>query len=130
MQEIYTVKWAPTGPGSANPSKKAILATASFDSTVRLWDIADGSCYRIFDRHQDSVYSVAFSPSGDFLVSGSLAGAMYIWDIEKGVHVKSYKGDGDIFEVAWNKEETRVAACFSSNAVAIVDFDKSGLDGY
>lgn len=128
QQEIYTVKWSPTGPGSANPSKKPLLATASFDSTVRLWDIADGSCYRVFDRHVESVYSVAFSPSGDYLVSGSLAGAMYIWDIEKGVQVKSYRGDGDIFEVAWNKEETRVAACFSSNAVAVVDFDKSSVE--
>jgi transducin (beta)-like 1 len=122
-QEIYTVKWSPTGPGSSNPLKDSVLATASFDGTVRLWSISDGSCMRIFNRHRDSVYSVAFSPSGDYLASGALAGQMYIWDIAKGCHVKSYKGKGDIFEVAWNKEETRVAACFSSNVVAVIDFD-------
>lgn len=126
-QEIYTVKWSPTGPGSPNPSKKALLATASFDGSVRLWSILDGSCFRVFNRHRDSVYSVAFSPSGEYLASGSLAGQMYIWNIEEDRHVKSYKGKGDIFEVAWNKEETRVAACFSSNVVAVVDFDKSKL---
>lgn len=124
-QEIYTVKWSPTGPGSANPGKRALLATASFDATVRLWNVEDGSCYRVFNRHRDSVYSVAFSPSGDFLASGSLAGQMYIWLIEEGRHVKSYKGKGDIFEVAWNKEESLVAACFSSNVVAVIDFDRS-----
>ena len=123
-QEIYTVKWSPTGPGSRHPNKKAILATASFDGSVRLWNVADGSCYRVFNRHKDSVYSVAFSPSGDFLASGSLAGQMYVWDIELAKHIKSYKGKGDIFEVAWNKEETRVAACFSSNVVAIIDFER------
>ena len=73
------------------------------------------------------MYSVAFAPSGDYLASGSLAGQMYIWDIEKGEPVKSFKGKGDIFEVAWNKEETRVAACFSSNVVAVIDFDRSSL---
>ena len=35
-KEIYTIKWSPCGPGSANPSKQLILATASFDCTVRL----------------------------------------------------------------------------------------------
>jgi transducin (beta)-like 1 len=100
-----------------------MLATASFDGSVRLWSVLDGSCIRVFNRHRDSVYSVAFSPSGNYLVSGSLAGQLYIWDVEKGTHIRNYKGGGDIFEVAWNKEETRVAACFSSNAVCILDFN-------
>ncbi|KAG7350614.1 WD-40 repeat-containing protein [Nitzschia inconspicua] len=122
QQEIYTVKWAPTGPGSNNPEKLPMLATASFDGSVRLWNIRDGSCVQVFSRHRDSVYSVAFSPSGDFLASGSLAGQLYIWNVLEGRHIKSFKGKGDIFEVAWNKEETRVAACFSSNVVCIIDF--------
>mmetsp|Transcript_22403 Transcript_22403/g.55540 ORF Transcript_22403/g.55540 Transcript_22403/m.55540 type:complete len:948 (-) Transcript_22403:932-3775(-) len=122
QQEIYTVKWAPTGPGSKNPEKKPLLATASFDGSVRLWNINDGTCIQVFSRHRDSVYSVAFSPSGNYLASGSLAGQLYIWNVMEGRHIKSFKGKGDIFEVAWNKEETRVAACFSSNVVCILDF--------
>ena len=113
---------SPTGPGSANPEKLKMLATASFDGTVRLWNIDDGSCMKILSRHRDSVYSVAFSPSGDFLASGSLAGQLYIWNVQEGKQIKSFKGKGDIFEVAWNKEESRVAACFSSNAVSVIDF--------
>jgi len=122
QQEIYTVKWAPTGAGSKNPKKKPLLATASFDGSVRLWNIEDGTCIQVFSRHRDSVYSVAFSPSGNYLASGSLAGQLYIWNVLEGRHIKSFKGKGDIFEVAWNKEETRVAACFSSNVVCILDF--------
>jgi len=118
-EEIYTLKWSPS------TSKHPLLATASFDGTVMLWNVQDGSRFRIFDRHRDSVYSVAFSPSGDYLASGSLAGQMYIWDIEGGKAIESYKGRGDIFEVSWNKEESRVAGCFSSNVVAIVDFKKT-----
>jgi len=126
QQEIYTVKWSPTGPGSKNPNKQPLLATASFDGSVRLWNVKDGTCVQVFNRHRDSVYSVAFSPSGSYLASGSLAGQLYIWNVEEGKHVRSFKGKGDIFEVAWNKEETRVAACFSSNVVCIIDFVKPG----
>ena len=37
------------------------------------------------------------------------------------MHIKSFKGKGGIFEVAWNIEEARVAVCFSSNVVSIID---------
>ena len=115
---------SPTGKGSPNPNKPLMLATASFDGTVRLWNIQNGGCIRILSRHRDSVYSVSFSPSGEYLASGSLAGQLYIWNVQDGRHIKSYKGEGDIFEVAWNKDETRVAACFSSNVVAVIDFKR------
>lgn len=121
-QEIYTVKWSPTGPGSKNPDKPRMLATASFDSTVRLWNVQNGSCIAVLSRHRESVYSVAFSPSGDYLASGSLAGQLYVWRVKDGKHIKNFKGKGDIFEVAWNKEESRIAACFSSNVVNVIDF--------
>lgn len=118
-QEIYTVKWSPTSTSAAIP----LLATASFDGAIRLWNIDNGSCVGCFNQHSESVYSVAFSSSGNYLASGSLLGQLYVWDVATHKCVKEYKGSGDIFEVAWNKEETRVAACFSTNVVAIVDFE-------
>lgn len=38
--------------------------SASFDATVKLWDVYAGKVVSTLQRHQDPVYSVAFSPSG------------------------------------------------------------------
>jgi WD40 repeat protein len=69
-KEIYTIKWSSTGPGTNNPNANLVLASASFDSTVRLWDVERGDCLHTLTRHKEPVYSVAFSPDGKFLASG------------------------------------------------------------
>jgi len=120
-KEIYTIKWSPTGPGSANPTGKLILASASFDSTIRLWDAVSGVCLHVLSRHSDPVYSVAFSSNGEYLASGSFDKSLLIWRVKTGALVKSYRGSGGIFEVAWNAAGTKVAACFSNNTVAVID---------
>ena len=69
-KEIYTIKWSSTGPGTNNPNANLVLASASFDSTVRLWDVERGDCLHTLTRHKEPVYSVAFSPDGKYLASG------------------------------------------------------------
>ena len=60
-KEIYTIRWSPTGPGSANPNAQLMLATASFDSLIKLWDVEKGKPIRKFRGHQDQVNSLAFN---------------------------------------------------------------------
>ena len=119
-KEIYTIKWSPTGPGSSNPNADLVLASASFDSTVRIWDPHTGACKHSLEKHTEPVYSVAFSSDGKLLASGSFDRCLHIWDVRSGGLVKTYKGHGGIFEVCW-KESNKVAACFSNNTVAVLD---------
>jgi transducin (beta)-like 1 len=68
------------------------------------------------------VYSVAFSPDGDYVATGSFDKCLHIWSVKDGAVVKTYRGTGGIFEVSWNSGGERVAASFSDNSVAVVDF--------
>ncbi|XP_036340841.1 F-box-like/WD repeat-containing protein ebi [Rhagoletis pomonella] len=123
-KEIYTIKWSPTGPGTQNPNTNLILASASFDSTVRLWDVDRGSCIHTLTKHTEPVYSVAFSPDGKYLASGSFDKCVHIWSTQSGQLVHSYKGTGGIFEVCWNSKGTKVGASASDGSVFVLDLRK------
>lgn len=123
-KEIYTIKWSPTGPGTQNPNMNLILASASFDSTVRLWDVERGACIHTLTKHTEPVYSVAFSPDGKFLASGSFDKCVHIWSTQSGQLVHSYKGTGGIFEVCWNSRGSKVGASASDGSVFVLDMRK------
>lgn len=117
-REVYTMQWCP------NVNRRLVLATASFDSMVKMWDVNTGRCIRTLASHTDPVYSLAYSPNGQFLASGSFDRCLNIWSTKDGSLVKRLRGPGGIFEVSWNPAGDKVSACYSSNAVCVVDLRK------
>ncbi|KAJ0982079.1 hypothetical protein J5N97_010334 [Dioscorea zingiberensis] len=110
VKEIYTIRWSPTGQGTNNPNKQLVLASASFDSTIKLWDVERGSLLYSLNGHRQPVYSVAFSPNAEYLASGSLDQCVHIWSVKEGKIVKTYTGGGGIFEI-W--KATKLLILFS-----------------
>lgn len=118
--EIYTAKWntVPTGDGNSY-----LLATASFDGTVKIWDSATGVCRNTLKRHTQPVYAIAFSHCGKYLASGSLDSDLHVWNVADGALLRSYNGKGGIFEVSWSPQGHRIAACTSDSTLCVLDFD-------
>jgi transducin (beta)-like 1 len=145
-KEVYSVRWAPKlGGGGSGVSREAeamdegndnksdsatehssLLATASFDHTVKLWDAESGVCLRTLARHGAPVYSAAFSPDGKLLATGSFDRRVHVWNVADGELVKTFRGKGGVFEVAWSPDGNsgRLAACFSDRSVAVLDLKK------
>jgi RNA polymerase sigma factor (sigma-70 family) len=62
-----------------------MLASASNDQTIKLWDSATGKLLRTLKGHgEHGVYSVAFAPKGNTLASGGLDGTVRLWDAATG----------------------------------------------
>lgn len=67
------------------------------------------------------VVSVAFSPNGDYLASGSFDNRINVWSVKEARIVKMYTGNGVIFQVCWNKEGDRIAAGLATGEVCVFD---------
>ncbi len=64
----------------------------SYDRTVRLWDAATGAALQTLEGHTDWVTSVAFSPDGKQVVSGSGDGTVRLWDAATGALLQALEG--------------------------------------
>jgi WD40 repeat protein len=71
------------------------LASGSWDTTIKLWDVAGGREVRTLTGHTDWVNSVAFSPNGQFLASGSWDTTIKLWDVAGGREVRTLTGHTD-----------------------------------
>lgn len=58
-----------------------LAATCGNDRMVRLWSIADGQLVQELPGHAKYVYSVAFDPSGRFLISADITGMVIQWEV-------------------------------------------------
>lgn len=67
-----------------------LLATASADGTVRIWNGDNGSAVRTLTGHSDHVFALAVSSDGKLLASGAWNGEVRIWKLTDGSLIKSW----------------------------------------
>jgi WD40 repeat protein len=72
--------------------------------------LAPGSTLFTYRGHQNAVVSVAWSPDGKRIASGSDDNTLQVWDSTDGRHVFTDQGSVSVFWVAWSPDGTRIAS--------------------
>lgn len=81
--------------GGFTDSNSGILASGSWDNTIKLWDINTGKEIRTLIGHTNWVNSVAFSPDGKLLLSGGADCTIKLWQVHTGIEIQTFKGHSD-----------------------------------
>ena len=68
------------------------LASASTDSTIRLWDVLTGQSLDVLTGHQLDVNSVDWHPDDRHLLSSSSDTTIRMWDIDEGISETTLTG--------------------------------------
>lgn len=110
----------PTGLNSAVLSQdNTRVVTASYDG-AKLWDLRDNLLVD-FNKHQNRVYSVAFSPDGKQVLTSSLDKTAKRWDLQ-GNLLADFKGHKNrVHTAVFSPDGTRVLTASYDNTARLWD---------
>uniref|UniRef100_A0A8C1LCC1 Coronin n=1 Tax=Cyprinus carpio TaxID=7962 RepID=A0A8C1LCC1_CYPCA len=74
-EKIYSIKFHPHASG--------LLASSSYDLTVRLWNLGTGEEVKRLSGHQDQIFGIAWSPDGKLLATVCKDGKVRLYDPRK-----------------------------------------------
>jgi len=98
------------------------LASASTDSTIRIWDAVTGNELRVLQGHGGAVRSVVFSANGQMLASGGVDGKVKLWEASSGRELASLDGHkGRINIVVFSRDGRWLASGGIDNTIRLWD---------
>ncbi|KAI9853263.1 MAG: hypothetical protein M1824_001460, partial [Vezdaea acicularis] len=99
-----------------------LVASASDDRTVRLWDAATGASLQTLEGHSRWVQAVAFSPDGKLVASASDDRTVRLWDAATGASLQTLEGhSGSVQAVAFSPDGKLVASASGDGTVRLWD---------
>ncbi|KAI9767392.1 MAG: hypothetical protein M1839_004511, partial [Geoglossum umbratile] len=97
-----------------------LVASASDDSTVRLWETATGSCRSMLEGHSERVRAVAFSPDGQLVASASDDSTVRLWETATGSCCSTLEGHSErVRAVAFSPDGQLVASASDDSTVRL-----------
>ncbi|KAF2258043.1 vegetative incompatibility protein HET-E-1 [Lojkania enalia] len=97
-----------------------LVASASADKTVRVWEAATGSCRSVLEGHTNRVNAVAFSPDGQLVASASAGKTVRVWEAATGSCRSVLEGHTNrVNAVAFSPDGQLVASASSDYTVRV-----------
>lgn len=91
------------------------LVSCSWDRTVRIWSVEDGTCMKVLGPHGGIVHAITISPDNQTVASGSNDGVIRLWHIASGQEMLSIPTEGPIRAIAFDPTGQRLAVASQMN---------------
>ncbi|PQE03932.1 vegetative incompatibility HET-E-1 protein [Rutstroemia sp. NJR-2017a BVV2] len=102
-----------------SPDSK-LLASASSDETVKIWDAATGTLQQTLEGHSAGVRAIAFSPDSKLLASASSDKTVKIWDAATGMLQQTLKGHSNwVNSVVFSPDSKLLASASDDKTVKV-----------
>ncbi len=108
-------RWTVSVSVSLSPDGQ--YAACDLGRTVRLWSLKTGKEVRQFTGHANQVISVAYSPRGDLLASGSDDRTVRLWDPNTGRQLHLLEGHGAAVYALAFRHDGKVLASGSTDGI-------------
>jgi len=106
---VVSVAFSPDGRQVLTGSGFLGIFGESRDNTARLWDVTTGQEFRRFEGHTEAVWSVAFSPDGRQVLTGSGDKTARLWDAATGKELRRFEGHTEaVWSVAFSPDGRQV----------------------
>ena len=106
LQRVWRAH-AETVPTIAFSPDEGILATGSWDGTLKLWSLDSGALLWS-DGHASLVKWVAFSPDGTLLASSGNDGLVQLWDVQSGARLAALSHTTPVPAVIWTLDGSMI----------------------
>ncbi|KAK3984174.1 putative vegetative incompatibility protein [Cladorrhinum sp. PSN332] len=108
---VYSVAFSPNSK---------LIASASDDKTVKLWDTATGACTQTLEGHSNFVLSVAFSPDSKLVASALDDKTVKLWDAATGACTQTLEGHSNfVLSVAFSPDSKLIASASYDKTVKL-----------
>jgi uncharacterized protein with WD repeat len=116
---VWSVAYSPDGRR---------IVSASYDTTVKIWDAESGQLTRTLAGHSAGVSSVVYSPNGRRIASASWDKTVKIWDAESGRLIHTLSGHNNtVRSVAYSPDGRRIVSASEDKTVKVWDAESGGL---
>ncbi|XP_040274619.1 WD repeat-containing protein 17 isoform X1 [Bufo bufo] len=126
IETIFDCKFKPDDPN--------LLATASFDGTIKVWDINTLTAVYTSPGNEGVIYSLSWAPGDLNCIAGATSrNGGFIWDVKKGKMITRFNehGKNGIFCISWShKDSKRIATCSGDGFCIIRTIDGKVLHKY
>jgi WD40 repeat protein len=98
------------------------------DNSVRVWDVGTGAEIARLEGHTDAVVSLAISPDGRRLLSGSMDTGLRLWDLETGAQLLRLDGHtSGVMSAAFSPDGRFAVSGSADGAVIVWDLETGAM---